>query len=92
MVKHYYNFNIQKKHKGSIVLIGNFDGLHKGHQKLFPIRISKATLIFNSFDKNQDGRIYTRNIEAVLQYMVKYTFRSISDTVLIGQFIADFQG
>ena len=35
MVKHYSSFNIQKKHKGSIILIGNFDGLHLGHQKLF---------------------------------------------------------
>ena len=37
MVKHYKNFNIQKKHKGSIILIGNFDGLHLGHQKLFQL-------------------------------------------------------
>ena len=37
MVKHYSNFNIQKKHKASIVLIGNFDGLHQGHQKLFKL-------------------------------------------------------
>ena len=35
MVKYYSNFNIEKKHKGSIILIGNFDGLHLGHQKLF---------------------------------------------------------
>jgi len=35
MVKHYYSFDIKKKHKGSIILIGNFDGLHLGHQKLF---------------------------------------------------------
>ena len=35
MVKHYLNFNIKKIHKNSIILIGNFDGLHLGHQKLF---------------------------------------------------------
>ena len=33
--KNYKNFNISKIHKKSILLIGNFDGLHLGHQKLF---------------------------------------------------------
>ena len=33
----YKNFNIKKKHKNSILLIGNFDGLHLGHQKLFKL-------------------------------------------------------
>ena len=37
MVKNYTNFNIQKTHRGSIILIGNFDGLHLGHQKLFQL-------------------------------------------------------
>ena len=37
MVKHYTNFNIKKLHRGSIILIGNFDGLHLGHQKLFQL-------------------------------------------------------
>ncbi len=36
-MKHYTNFNIQKTHRGSIILIGNFDGLHLGHQKLFQL-------------------------------------------------------
>ena len=31
------NFNIPKKYKKSIILIGNFDGLHSGHQKLFEL-------------------------------------------------------
>ena len=34
-VKIYNNFNIKSNHKNSIILIGNFDGLHLGHQKLF---------------------------------------------------------
>ena len=34
-IKIYKNFEINKKDKKSIILIGNFDGLHSGHQKLF---------------------------------------------------------
>ena len=34
-IKLYNNFNIKDTHKRSILLIGNFDGLHLGHQKLF---------------------------------------------------------
>ena len=36
-LKVYKDFNISKKLKNSIILIGNFDGLHIGHQKLFNI-------------------------------------------------------
>ena len=36
-MKLYKNFNISKNHKESIILIGNFDGVHMGHQKLFKL-------------------------------------------------------
>ena len=36
-MKLYKNFNILNNHKDSIILIGNFDGVHLGHQKLFKL-------------------------------------------------------
>ena len=37
MFKVYKNFLIPKNLKRSILLIGNFDGLHIGHQKIFDL-------------------------------------------------------
>ena len=36
-IRNYNNFNISPNHKNSIILIGNFDGVHIGHQKLFKL-------------------------------------------------------
>ena len=37
IIKTYDEFNISKNHEYSIMLVGNFDGLHLGHQKLFKL-------------------------------------------------------
>ena len=37
LINLYRDFNIKDRHKNSIILIGNFDGLHLGHQKLFSL-------------------------------------------------------
>jgi len=34
-MKIFKNFSIPQKYFNSIILIGNFDGVHLGHQKLF---------------------------------------------------------
>ena len=34
-IKFYNSFKVTKIHQNSILLVGNFDGLHLGHQKLF---------------------------------------------------------
>ncbi len=58
-MKIYKNFNIHKIHKNSIILIGNFDGVHLGHRKLFSLakkykekfKISIGVLTFDPIPK-----------------------------------------
>ena len=38
----YNNFNISKNHKNSVIAIGNFDGIHSGHQKVIMQAKKKA--------------------------------------------------
>ena len=48
-LKIFKNFNIPNKFKKSIILIGNFDGLHLGHQKLFELA-KKYKTKYNSWN------------------------------------------
>ena len=41
-MKIYNNLNINKKHQRSVVAIGNFDGIHLGHQKVINQAKQKA--------------------------------------------------
>ena len=57
-LKLYKNFSLSNKHKNSILLIGNFDGIHIGHQKKFKLKIGIITfepmpiMYFNKSIKN----------------------------------------
>ncbi len=41
-MKIYYSLNIKKKHQKSVIAIGNFDGIHLGHQKVIAQAKKKA--------------------------------------------------
>ena len=41
-MKIYNNLTINKKHQNSVVAIGNFDGIHLGHQKVINQARQKA--------------------------------------------------
>ena len=83
-IKIYKNFKVSKIHQNSILLIGNFDGLHLGHQKLFKhakkykkkIKIKMGVITFDPIPKmffNKKLKNYRiSNINQKINYLKKY--------------------
>ena len=97
-LKLYKNFSILNKHKNSILLIGNFDGLHIGHQKLFKLakqykikyKIKIGVLTFDPipkmfFDKKLKN-FKVSNLNQKINYLKKFKI----DFVIIKKFDKKF--
>ena len=93
-LKLYKYFSILNKHKNSILLIGNFDGLHIGHQKLFKLakhykrkfKIKIGVLTFDPIPKmffNKKLKNFKiSNLSQKINYLKKYEI----DFVIIKKF------
>ena len=97
-MKFYKNFTIKSSHKNSIILIGNFDGLHLGHQKLFNIaknfkKKTKLKIGVITFDPNpyyilrdEGSPINIQNTESKLNMLKEMGI----DKVLVIPFTKEF--
>ncbi len=94
-IKIFNNFTIPKKFKKSIILIGNFDGLHSGHQKLFKLakkyktkyklKIGVVTfdpipkMFFNSKIKNYRISNFNQKVVCLKKFGVDFIINKIFD-------------
>ena len=97
-LKIYKSFSILDKHKNSILLIGNFDGLHLGHQKLFKLaekykkkfKIKIGILTFDPIPKmffnKQLKNFKISNLNQKINYLNKFKI----DFVIIKKFNKQF--
>ncbi len=84
VIKKYKNFQISYSDQNSIILIGNFDGLHLGHQKLFDLakkykkkkKLKIGVITFDPIPKmffNQKIKNYRiSNFEQKINYLKNY--------------------
>jgi len=97
-IKIYNSFNIKKNHKDSIILIGNFDGVHLGHQKLLKLAkkhkkkysIKIGVLTFEPMPKmffnNQLKNFRISSLEQKINLLKKYNVNFIITKKFTKQF------
>ena len=97
-LKLYKNFSILNQHKNSILLIGNFDGLHVGHQKLFKLaekykkknKIKIGILTFNPIPKMFFNKKLKNFKISSLNQKIKYLRKFKIDFIIIKKFDKKF--
>ena len=97
-IKIYKNFNILSKHQNSILLIGNFDGLHAGHQKLFNLakkykkqkKLKIGVITFDPIPKMFFNKKLTNYRISNLNQKIKYFLNYNIDFLIIKKFDKKF--
>ena len=97
-IKLYNNFKITKLHKKSILLIGNFDGLHLGHQKLFELakqykkknKVKFGVITFDPIPKMFFNKKLTNYRISNLNQKIKYFKNYDVDFVIVKKFDKQF--
>ena len=97
-IKLYKNFNIINNHKKSILLIGNFDGMHLGHQKLFKLakkfkkntKLKTGVVTFDPIPKMFFNKKLKNYKISNLSQKIKFFHEHNVDFVIIKKFDKEF--
>ena len=97
-VKLYKNFNIINNHKKSILLIGNFDGVHLGHQKLFKLakkfkkntKLKIGVVTFDPIPKMFFNKKLKNYKISNLSQKIKFFYKHNVDFVIVKKFDKKF--
>ena len=97
-IKLYKNFNIINNHKKSILLIGNFDGVHLGHQKLFKLakkfkkntKLKIGVVTFDPIPKMFFNKKLKNYKISNLSQKIKFFYKHNVDFVIVKKFDKKF--
>jgi riboflavin kinase/FMN adenylyltransferase len=97
-IKLYKNFNIINNHKKSILLIGNFDGVHLGHQKLFNLakkfkkntKLKIGVVTFDPIPKMFFNKKLKNYKISNLSQKIKFFYKHNVDFVIVKKFDKKF--